>query len=62
MATQINQTRKYTTTEEGVSKPTQNCPLCKVNVVPKGINSTRFNAGGEKHCPNCGHVFGRANH
>lgn len=56
MASQWGTTRKYTSVEEGVTKPTVQCPLCHVNVVPRGITSTRYAsvAGGEKHCPNCG--------
>lgn len=60
--TQTDTTRIYTTADEATDPKLVNCPNCTVNVVPRGINSTRKDAAGEKHCPNCGHVFGRANH
>jgi uncharacterized protein YjdB len=56
---QIGDTRVYTSVDEKTSTKLVQCPQCKVNVVPKGINSTRPGAEGEKHCPNCGHVIGR---
>lgn len=58
MAGQYGTTRIYTSTTEGASKPTQQCPLCKVNVVPRGLMSTRYQGvTGEKDkvCPNCGY-------
>jgi ribosomal protein S27AE len=57
--TQIGDTRVYTNVDEANSSKKQQCPKCKVFVVPRGISSTRPTAAGEKHCPNCGHIFGR---
>jgi len=57
--TQIGDTREYTSIDESASKLLAKCPQCQVKVVPKGINSTRPGAAGEKHCPNCGQIFGR---
>jgi len=62
MASQIDTTRIYTSVDEADSPSKVKCDKCQVYVVPRGINSTRKSAPGEKHCPNCGHVFGRANH
>lgn len=62
MARQYGVTRVYSSVDEATSTKKQQCPKCKVFVVPRGISSTRAVAAGEKHCPNCGHVFGRANH
>lgn len=56
---QIGDTREYTSIDESASKLKAQCPQCQVLVVPKGINSTRPGAPGEKHCPNCGAIFGR---
>ena len=57
--TQIGDTREYTNIDESASKLLAQCPQCQIKVVPKGINSTRPGAAGEKHCPNCGQIFGR---
>jgi len=57
--TQIGDTREYTSIDEAASRLLAQCPQCQVKVVPKGINSTRPGAAGEKHCPNCGAIFGR---
>lgn len=61
MAGQWGTNRKYSSSEETVSKVATQCPLCKVNVVPRGITSTRFGtivkadyARSETCCPNCG--------
>jgi len=64
MATQIGQTRVYTSVDEANAPSKVQCPLCKVYAVPRGITSTRKHdiSGQEKHCPNCGHVYGRKNH
>jgi hypothetical protein len=56
---QIGDTRVYTNIDEKTSPKLVQCPQCMVKVVPKGINSSRPDAAGEKHCPNCGHIFGR---
>jgi ribosomal protein S27AE len=56
---QIGDNRVYTSLSEKDSTLKTTCPQCKVLVVPRGINSTRVTAEGQKHCPNCGHVFGR---
>ena len=56
---QIGDTREYTNIDESASKLLAQCPQCQVKVVPKGINSTQPGADGEKHCPNCGQIFGR---
>ena len=58
---QIGDTRVYTSLDEKTSPLRAICPQCQVIVVPKGINSTRPYAKGEKHCPNCGWIFGRDN-
>lgn len=62
MAKQIGVTRVYGSKDEANSTKKQQCPKCSVFVVPRGISSSRATAKGEKHCPNCGHVFGRKNH
>lgn len=62
MASQIGDTREYTHVDEGSSPKLKLCPKCQVNAVPRGINDTRESASGEKHCPNCGHIYGRDNH
>lgn len=65
MASQIGVTREYTSVDESERSNLTTCPLCKVKAVPRGISSTRkddLGVGAEKHCPNCGHVHGRANH
>lgn len=59
---QIGDTRVYTSVDEKDSPKKEQCPKCSVYAVPRGINSTRPDATGEKHCPNCGHVYGRDNH
>lgn len=56
---QIGDTREYTSVDEGTSTLLTTCPKCQVKAVPRGINSTRPGADGEKHCPNCGHIYGR---
>lgn len=64
MATQIDTTRYYTSVESE-SDPAATkvkCVKCQVFAVPRGIVSSRTSAEGEKMCPNCGHVHGRANH
>lgn len=64
MATQWGTTREYTSVDESERQDLRQCPKCHVYVVPRGITSTRKDDidGQEKHCPNCGHIFGRANH
>lgn len=57
MASQIDTTREYTNVDESSSPRKVKCTLCKVNIVPKGITSTRGIPVGEKHCPNCGKVL-----
>jgi len=61
MADQIGLTRIYTNVEEKTNPAKVQCSLCKVYAVPRGITSTRPNAAGEKHCPNCGHINDRDN-
>lgn len=63
MASQWGTTRIYTSTAEGVSKPTVQCPQCKVNVVPRTILGTRYQSvmGGDQSCPNCGCDITRRN-
>jgi len=62
MASQIGVTRIYTSVYEKEKPTLTQCPKCQVRVVPRGISDSRYDYPGEKHCPNCGHVFGRANH
>lgn len=64
MASQIGETRVYTSLDEETSSKLIECPLCKVKAVPRGITSTRKDDHGstEVHCPNCGHIHGRKNH
>lgn len=64
MGSQIDTKRYYTSVESEADANAKavKCTNCKVIAVPRGINSTRTAAEGEKHCPNCGHVHGRANH
>lgn len=64
MASQIGKTRVYSSIDEKNAPSLVTCPNCKVQVVPRGISSSRKHDIGdmEKHCPNCGHVFGRKNH
>ena len=59
MSGQWGDTRKYTTVKEGVSKVTTRCRQCNVYTVSRGIADSRFDAKGEHHCPNCGHIYGR---
>ena len=64
MASQIGETRVYSSLEEKTDVKKIQCPICKVYAVPRGIVDSGTNALGatEKHCPNCGHVHGRKNH
>jgi len=62
MASQWGTERIYTTVAEKDSPEKEMCPKCKVIAVPRGINTTRYGVPGEKHCPNCGHIYGRDNH
>lgn len=57
MGTQIGKIREYTNVDESESKLLALCPLCKVKAVPRGISSSRPTTSGDKHCPNCGHVY-----
>lgn len=56
---QIGDIREYTSIDESGSKLLAKCPVCQVESVPRGINSTRPGAAGEKHCLNCGAIYGR---
>lgn len=56
---QIGDTRIYTSVDEKTSPSKTECPKCQVYAVPRGITSSRTTAAGEKHCPNCGHIYGR---
>jgi predicted RNA-binding Zn-ribbon protein involved in translation (DUF1610 family) len=56
MASQYGDIRVYTDTGEKTDARLVQCPMCHVQVVPKGINDTR-DVSGKTHCPNCGHVF-----
>lgn len=64
MASQIDQTRVYTSLDEATDTHLIKCPNCQVKAVPRGITNTgKHDLGGqETHCPNCGHVHGRKNH
>lgn len=57
--TQTGVIRKYTDPSEVTSPSLKDCPNCQVKAVPRGITSTHVGATGTKHCPNCGHVYGR---
>lgn len=62
MANQIGNTRIYTNVDEKNSPDKKQCPKCLVFAVPRGITSTMPGGPGEQHCPNCGHIYGRADH
>lgn len=62
MAKQWGANRLYTSVKEATNVNKRQCPRCNVIAVPRGIADSRKTASGEKHCPNCGHVYGRANH
>jgi ribosomal protein S27AE len=62
MATQYGKNRIYTSADEKDSPLKQTCPKCHVEAVPRGISDTHATAPGEKHCPNCGHIYGRTDH
>lgn len=64
MASQIGETRVYSSLDEATDSRKVRCTLCKVEAVPRGISeSGKSDLGGiETHCPNCGHVHGRKNH
>lgn len=49
--------RIYTDHTELTDGRAVTCSLCKFEVVPKGLSSTRYADVAGKHCPNCGHVF-----
>lgn len=61
MASQIGQTRIYSSLDEATDKRKTQCPKCKVFAVPRGISESGKNDLGniERHCPNCGHIYGR---
>lgn len=64
MASQIGNTRIYSSTDEATDSRLKTCAVCKVKAVPRGISESGKNELGslETHCPNCGHVHGRKNH
>jgi hypothetical protein len=62
MPSQIGKTRIYSNVDEKTSPELVTCQKCHVKAVPRGITSTKATASGEKHCPNCGHIHGRADH
>lgn len=64
MATQIGANRVYTSveSEKDAAAVKTRCVKCQVIAVARGLTSTRTSAVGEKSCPNCGHIHGRANH
>ena len=58
MATQYGTTRIYTDKTEADHGALVQCPLCHVNVVPRGIAGSRTtDTTPGTHCPNCGHIF-----
>lgn len=59
MASQYGTTRVYSQPEEELGNPAMTqCPLCNVNVVPRGIVGSRMtDTSIGTHCPNCGHIF-----
>jgi hypothetical protein len=62
MSTQIGKTRIYRDVDEATSALLTTCPNCQVKAVPRGavdVSPQATVAGGIKHCPNCGHVYGR---
>lgn len=59
---QEGKTRAYSNVDERTSPLLKLCPNCKVNSVPRGITDVSPLSIGEKHCPNCGHVYGRKDH
>jgi transposase len=58
MASQIDRTRVYTTTDEANSPRKVKCHRCGVFSEPKGLKTDHINPAniGETYCPNCGHV------
>ena len=56
---QWGKTRRKTCLTEGEQKATTQCDNCKTFVVPRGITDTHYDSEGERHCPNCGSIFGR---
>lgn len=58
---QFQKAKVYGAEEVGSANAVE-CTKCHVIAVPRGIASSRKDAAGEKHCPNCGHIHGRANH
>lgn len=64
MAKQIDTTRIYTSVDEAEAPNKRKCDLCQVYAVPRGITEIHKHDlhGQETHCPNCGHVHGRAHH
>lgn len=59
MASQIDNVREFTSTDEDTHGKLQKCPLCKTKSVARGITSTHKDGvvDGKVHCPNCGHTY-----